>query len=253
MNCVGLGKSKKKNRNNSITLGAVIPFCRNPATSAYDISLVAGKDKKKKKQHYKDTGDRIEHLKDLRLIKVTKKEPNPHGAHYYILGKRGVHYIITNNIRLKHGNLKSLLKNYGDHPLFRYFLYPCIKRDILLKIGDSAIFDHVLSYLYDCYKRVEETIPSIIHKGQIDYQIQNECVRRRVFSWDLSHEDKDSLCSFLKQRFGWIWVDNAKVSKTLDGILRIKLSYELNSAHITLNQSKTNAALFFKKNGLNSL
>jgi hypothetical protein len=190
----------------------------------------------------------------LRLIKevtkeVTKKKPNPHEAHYYRLSEHGVHYIITNNINLKYDILKGLLKNYGDHPLFRYILYPCIKRDTLLKIGDSAIFDHAFSYLYDCYQRVEDTIPSIIHKGQIDNQTQNGYVTRRLFSWDLSNEDKDILRSFLKQKYKWNWVDNARVSKTRDGN-RIKVSDELNSVRITLTQSKTKAILFFKKEEL---
>jgi hypothetical protein len=60
-------------------------------------------------------------------------------------------------------------------------------------------------------------------------------VARRLFSWDLS-----------KQRFGWNWIDNAKVSKTRDGN-GIKLSDGSNSAHITLSPNKTNATLFFKK------
>jgi hypothetical protein len=255
-------KNKKKNRNNSITLGPrqyelLYYFAQNPDTSAYNISPVAGKEEKIrdiKKQAYKDAGNRIERLEDLGLIKevteevikkksVTKKNPNPHGAHYYRLSECGIHYIITNNISLKHGILMSLLEHYGGHPLFRYFLYPCIERDTLLKIDDTAIFDHVFSYLHDCYKR-EEMIMTIIHKGQIDNQTQNGYVTRRLFSLTLAKEDKDSLRSFLKQRPGWNWVDDAKVSKTRDG--RIKLSDGLNSAHITLNQGRTEATLFFK-------
>jgi hypothetical protein len=239
---------------NSIRLGPkqevlLYHFAQNPDTSAYDISPVAGKDKEIrdiKKRQYKVAGKRIERLEDLGLIEevtkkkeVTKKNPNPHGAHYYRLSERGVHYIITNNISLKHGILNSLLEHYGDHPLFRYFLYPCIKRDTLLKTGDTPIFDHVLSYLYACYKRVEETmLPPII-------QTQNGTVTRRLFSWNLSNEDKDILRSFLKQRFGWNWVDNARVSKTRDGN-KINLSNGLNSAHITMNQGRTDATLFFK-------
>jgi hypothetical protein len=179
------GKNKKKNRNNSIKLGSeqemlLYYFAQNPYTSAYDISPVVGKDKEIKKQHYDDTRKRIKRFKDLGLIEevtkeVIKKKPNPHGTHYYRLSECGVHYIITNNISLKHGILRSLLEHYGDHPLFRYFLYPRIKRDTLLKIGDTTIFDHVFSYLYGCYKRVEETmLPPIL-------QTQNGTVTRPLF------------------------------------------------------------------------
>jgi hypothetical protein len=184
-------------------------FAENPATSAYDISPIAGKDKKSKKEDYRYTREKIiKKLVDLRLIEeVTKKEPNPHKAHYYKLSERGVHYIITNNISLKHSILKSLLKNYGDHPLFRYFLYPCIKRNTLLKIGDSAIFDHAFSYLHDCCKNA-----GIYMISHTDSQTQNGYVTRRLFSWDLSNEDKDILRSFLKQKYNWNWVDSARVS-----------------------------------------
>jgi hypothetical protein len=242
---------------NPIKLGSkqemvLFHFAQNPATSAYDISPIAGKDKKSKKEDYKYTGKIIKRLAGLRLIKevtkeVTKKKPNPHDAHYYRLSEHGVHYIITNNINLKYDILKGLLKNYGDHPLFRYILYPSIKRDTLLKIGDSAIFDQAFSYLYDCYQRVEDTIPSIIHKGQIDNQTQNGYVTRRLFSWDLSNDDKDILRSFLKQKYKWNWVDNAKVSKTRDGNT-IKISDGLNSVLIKLNSVlKTKAALVFNR------
>lgn len=252
LSSLSANKNKKKNRKLGPQQQMLLyRFAQNQIASAYDISPVVGKDKKSKKQAYKDTGNRVKRLEDLELIKevteeVTKKKPNPRDAHYYKLTMRGVHYMITNNISLKHGILKSLLKNHGYHPLFRYFLYPCIERDTLLKIGDTAIFDHAFSYLYDCYKRVEDTIPSIIHKGQIDNQTQNGYVTRRLFSWNLCNEDKDILRSFLKQRFGWNWVDNAKVSKTRDGN-RINISDGLNLAHITLSQSKTNATLFVKK------
>jgi hypothetical protein len=89
--------------------------------------------------------------------------------YYLLLGfqKRGLYSfdvtIITNNISLKHGILKSLLKNYVDYPLFRYFLYPCIEWDTHLKIGDTTIFDHAFSYLYDCCKKAE-TRSTIKHK-----------------------------------------------------------------------------------------
>jgi len=58
-------------------------FAQNPATSAYDISPIAGKDKKSKKEDYRYTREKIiKKLVDLRLIEqVTKKEPNPFTKH----------------------------------------------------------------------------------------------------------------------------------------------------------------------------
>ena len=70
---------------------------------------------------------------------------------------------------------------------------------------------------------------------------------RRLFSWDIgSKEDKDNLRSFLKQKLKRDWVDNAKVSKTR-ARNRIKISDGLNSVFITMNLSKTKAALVSKR------
>jgi len=78
-------------------------------------------------------------------------------------------------------------------------------------------------------------------------QTQNGYVTRRLFSWDIgSKEDKDNLRSFLKQKLKRDWVDNAKVSKTR-ARNRIKISDGLNSVFITMNLSKTKAALVSKR------
>jgi hypothetical protein len=174
-------------------------FAENPVISAYDISPV--KRNKKSNSNYKDTRNRIKRLEDLGLIeKVTECEnvPNIHKAQYHKLSTRGIYYIISNNLRLQYGQYDisiNLLKNYVDHPLFQHFLYPCIEHETLLKLGDTAIFSHVFSYLYDCCKKVEETVHMI---NNTDNRTRNGYVTRQLFSWDnISKEDKDNLRSKL--------------------------------------------------------
>ncbi|MFZ0513341.1 MAG: helix-turn-helix domain-containing protein, partial [Candidatus Nitrosopolaris sp.] len=118
-------------------------FAENPATSAYDI-------RKKRENDYDGTKKIIKRLKDLGLIEEVTKKPNIHNAHYYKLSAHGVYHIIANKDRLEYDILNSLIKNYEDHPLFQYFLYPCIKQETLLKLRDSAISSHTFSYLHDC-------------------------------------------------------------------------------------------------------
>jgi hypothetical protein len=192
-------------------------FAENPnPISAYDISPARNNKKgyadhegtKKSNNLYKETKSRIKRLKDLGLIEYIRDiHPNIHNAQYYKLSERGLYYIISNNIRFQFGRYDVfylLLKNHGDHPLFEYFLYPYIERDTISKIQDTAIFSHLLSYLYDCCKKVDETVHLISHTN--NNQAQNGYVNRQLFSWDLSKEDKDNLRSFLKQRFEWSWV-----------------------------------------------
>jgi hypothetical protein len=241
--------------NNSITLGRrqlmiLYHFAENPGTSAYDISPVSNKkDYKTTQKSYNDYTDarrRIKRLEDLELIEKVEKS-NIHKAQYYELSERGLYYIISNNLRLQFGQYDifyHLFKNYGNHPLFQYFLYPCIERDTLSKIRDTAIYSHVFSYLHDCCKKVEETIYMVSHTNN---QTQNGYVTRRLFSWDLSKEDKDNLRFFLKQRFEWNWVDNARVTKAKDQN-SIIISDGRNSAFIKLNMlDKTKAILERKK------
>jgi hypothetical protein len=240
--------------NNSITLGRrqlmiLYYFAENPGTSAYDISPVINKkDYKATQKSYNDYTDarrRIKRLKDLELIEKVEKS-NIHDAQYHKLSERGIYYIISNNLRFQFGQYDifyHLFKNYGDHPLFQYFLYPCIERNTLSKIRDTAIFSHVFSYLHDCCKKVEETIYMVSHPNN---QTQNGYVTRRLFSWDLSKEDKDNLRSFLKQRFEWNWVEYARVTKAKDQS-SVEISDGRNSAFIKLNPDKTKAILKRKK------
>ena len=227
-------------------------FAENPGTSAYDISPVINKkDYKATQKSYNDYTDarrRIKQLEDLELIEKVEKS-NIHKAQYYELSERGLYYIISNNLRLQFGKYDifyHVSKIMETIHYFSTFLYPCIERDTLSKIRDTAIFSHVFSYLHDCSKKVEETIYMVSHTNN---QTQNGYVTRRLFSWDLSKEDKDNLRSFLKQRFEWNWVDNARVTKAKDQN-SIKISDERNSAFIKLNPDKTKAILVLKRKKL---
>jgi hypothetical protein len=44
--------------------------------------------------------------------------------------------------------------DYGDHPMFRFFLYPLISPDILSRLRGS-FFSHVSSYLHSCCEEIE--------------------------------------------------------------------------------------------------
>jgi hypothetical protein len=215
-------------------------FAEKAGGSAYDIGRVPTD------QDYKVARRRIKRLKDLKLLEEVTKCPNIHNAHYYKLSAHGVYHIIADKDSLKYGILNSLLKNYGDHPLFRCFLYPCIKQETLLELTDSAISSHTFSYLHDCCQSMQEMIYEISHT----YNQQNGNLTQYLFSWDNiskkdKDKDKDRLRSFLKRKFKWNWVDNAVFSKTEYGN-SIKVSHGLNSALITLNNDKTNATVSFK-------
>ncbi|MDP9289187.1 MAG: hypothetical protein M3P08_13455 [Thermoproteota archaeon] len=180
----------------------------------------------------------------MALTEDVPKTNNIHKAKCSKLSEKGIYYLIANNSGLPYGVLKSLLKNYGDHLLFHYFLYPYIKPDTLLKIRDSAIFSHTFSYLHDCCKTVQETLYMISHT----YNQKNGNLTRQLFSWDNipnSDQDKEVLRYFLKQRFKWNWLDNAEIRKTEDGN-SISVSYGLNSLLISLNKEKTKATLSFR-------
>lgn len=218
-------------------------FAANPGTSAYDISPV--RLNKKNGNDYGDTKDRIKRLIDLEMIEIEiANKPNVHRARYVKLSERGIYYLIANNSGLPYGILKSLLKNYGHHRVFHCFLYPCIKRDTLLKISDSAIFSHTFSYLHDCCKTLQETTYMISHT----YNQKNGNLTQQLFSWDnIPSADQDKeVRYFLKQRFKWNWLDKAEIRKT-EGGNSISVSYGLNSLLISLNKEKTKAALSFRE------
>jgi hypothetical protein len=226
--------------NTSIRLGTrqyelLCYFVEKPGGSAYDIGRVSTKNA------YRVARRRIQKLKDWKLLEVTK-HPTIHDGHYYKLSADGVYHIIANKDSLKYGILNNLIKNYWDHPLFQYFLYPCIEQETLLKLRDSAIFSHIFSYLHDCCQLVKDTINMISHT----YNQQNGNLTQYLFSWDnISNKDKDRLSFFLKEKFKWNWVDNAEINKTEDGN-SIKISHGSDSALITLSEDKTNATLKYR-------
>ena len=138
-------------------------------------------------------------------------QPNPHKAKKSILTKYGIYCVVVKSY-LTAAVIRSLLMDYGDNPLFRYFVYPWINKDTLLRIrGDYvSVFSQVSSYLGDCCEAVKQT---------------NAFLIQDLFTWEdirTGNEDAKALCNFLRQRFGLDWLDKADIQKSNSGVLRDK-------------------------------
>lgn len=140
--------------------GLLLDFAVSPATSAYHhatplplpsakdtwfhkdfplpLSLLAdGKPKdishhKYSDSEYRDTKNQMPKLIELKLVEQVQDQPNPHKAKRYKLTKNGVYFIIARF--LTSAVASNMLMDYGDHPKFRFFLYPLISADTLSRL-----------------------------------------------------------------------------------------------------------------------
>ena len=124
-------------------------FISHPSSSAYNISH----DRSFRQVKYLDsTNEVVNRLLSLKLIEDIQ-EPSRHGAVKCKLSARGIYFLIANKV-LSYDQIRNLIKNYGDHILFQFFIYPYVTRDTLLKIQDSFIFLRISSYLSECSKKI---------------------------------------------------------------------------------------------------
>jgi hypothetical protein len=136
---------------------------------------------------------------------------------------------------------KGILKNHGNDILFQQFVYPYIKQDTLLQMTDARLVLRVSSFLYECCIEMERAVDSI-------NTTKNRHVMERVFAWQSvpgNENETNSLREFLKRKFNASWVDHTDFEKIQDDNT-LRISYGSSSILITLDGTKTKAALKIK-------
>jgi hypothetical protein len=179
--------------------------CRND--TAYNISH----DRSFRQVKYLDsTNEVVNRLLSLKLIEDIH-ELSSHGAVRCKLSSRGIYFLIANKM-LSYDQIRNLIKNFGDHILFQFFIYPYVTRDTLLKIQDSFIFLRISSYLSECCKKIEDTFDYVRHT----FNQKNGQLTQQLFIWDnVPKEDSgtESLRQFLQGMFPWDWLENVEIKK----------------------------------------
>jgi hypothetical protein len=211
-------------------------FISHPSSSAYNISH----DRSFRQVKYLDsTNEVVNRLLSLKLIEDIQ-ELSSHGAVRCKLSARGIYFLIANKI-LSYDQIRTLIKNYGDHILFQFFIYPYVTRDTLLKIQDSFIFLRISSYLGECCQKIEDTFDYVRHTSNQ----KNGHLTRQLFTWDnVPREDSDteSLRQFLQGMFPFDWLEMAEIKKT-ENAAGITITHGKNTALIKLDIERNKAIL----------
>ncbi|MGC1931933.1 MAG: hypothetical protein WA667_23430 [Candidatus Nitrosopolaris sp.] len=153
-------------------------FSMNPKPDTFPDRIITPDDtwfEKTTANMYRDAKNQMPKLVELKLIEKVMVQPNLFKAKKYKLTEYGVYYFVMKSY-LTGPVIKNLLMFYGNHPLFRCFVYPWISKDTLLHMkGDyDSFFSLLSSYLGDCCemvkqenlseydKRVQQLISSIV-------------------------------------------------------------------------------------------
>jgi hypothetical protein len=224
-------------------------FAVNPRTSAYEFAEPAVVRSgifssnpeatwfpKYTAKVYRNTKNQTKRLNGLKLIEEVQDQPSVRNAKYYKLTVYGVYYMIADFKGLMTSVIfKALLRNYGDHPLFQYFVYPWIKQDTLLNIPDSSIFSHLSSYLRACCGEVKDTIH---YSDELEY----------LFTWQdirTGTDNAKALSDFLTQKFGWSWLRNADILKRNSKVIEVR--DDTHSVLINLSDDRKKATVTHKR------
>ncbi|MGI0042800.1 MAG: hypothetical protein ACRD47_03735, partial [Nitrososphaeraceae archaeon] len=158
---------------------------------------------------------------------------------YHRLNAKGIYYLFSKHENLDHEIFRSLLTNYGDHILFQLFVYPHISHQTLLKLQDSSIFTQLSSFLHKCCKRIEEAAIPL----DKEYNSRGGDLTSFLFDWDevTNNENVQRLHSFLKERFGWKWLDQANLRPRDESTL--ELYNKSNTILIERNKESNNKAI----------
>ena len=99
----------------------------------------------------------------------------------------------------------TFLHNYSDSVLFKIFLYPYFKKETLLAIGPSILWN-LYEYLSTCCHSIERDLKY----SQLGHPLLHE----RVFSWNrIPGKDNELLLSHLKQIFNLESIDPYDIKK----------------------------------------
>jgi hypothetical protein len=201
----------------------LLQFAVYPSTSAYEYarpvplpSDAKGRGKWRSKEgdrEYRDAKNQIPKLIKLRLIERIPEHPKLSRAKKCKLTNNGVYVVMAP--RLTQALASNLLRDYGDHPMFRFFLYPMISVDTLSRltgVSREYIFRHLCSYLHDCCEEVKDANDHL----ELD---------KPLFVWEeiiTGNKHARSLCGFLEQKFGWTWLAKAEIQKSDYNVIEIK-------------------------------
>jgi hypothetical protein len=226
----------------------LLHFATHPVSSAYDIvsrsSMPSGKSSSNIRDTslqqffdnmYKETKKGIRNLVELKLIEEVTVDPNPRKAHFYQLTIHGVYYLIT-TLSWPPRLVRNLLIGYGDHPLFRFFIYPWLSQKSLLNLNSDSLslFSQIFLYLRDCCMIINDTL---------DYLNWLE----DLFIWEEvrnGSEDAKALSNFLAQEIGGYWPNRVDVQKS-DKTLEIR-RHKARSVLIRLSNDRKSAIVYYK-------
>ncbi|HVI20500.1 MAG TPA: hypothetical protein VM660_00390, partial [Bacillus sp. (in: firmicutes)] len=97
------------------------------------------------------------------------------------------------------------------------------------------------SYLHKCCKQVEDMIFSINHTSFV----KDGRLTDQLFIWEnipREEYDRESLRSFLKQKFNWVWVEKAEIRKT-ENVEGVTISSGSMTALISIDKDNRKAVL----------
>jgi hypothetical protein len=228
----------------------LLHFAVCPATSAYEyatpLSVKSARSSaslsedtwlhKHSRSEYKDAKNQIPRLIKLGLVEQVPDQPNMHKAKKYRLTKFGVYFNIGSRSKITPALFKNMLMHYGDHPMFRFFVYPLLSQATLLRLRDDrgTFLSLMCSYLHDC---CEELMVANLH---VDMD-------RDLFVWeDIRTRNRDAklLCDFLTHNLGCTWLDKAEIQKS-DKIIEIsRAGYP--SVLIRLSDDRKKAIVSYK-------
>jgi hypothetical protein len=210
-------------------------FVEAPGTWAYRLSPVRKNEAKNK--DYKNTRNRIQRLHKLNLIEMTHGLTDKHERIPYKLSEYGVYYLIASPNILAPKFLTCLLKNYGGHLLFQLLLYPYVKLETLIQIIDSGLLQRIALYLYECCKRLNDTIYDLSHTLGLKEKYLYVCHPKE-------------LVQVLREEYGWDWLEKADIRQNEDGKrIEVKIFDKINYALISIDKNRDKATLRFKQKG----
>ena len=187
---------------------------------------------------YRDAKNQIPKLIELKLVEQVRDQPNLRKAKKCKLTKYGVYFIIATPL-LTSSLVSNMLPYYGNHPMFRFFLYPLISADTLSRLtaldSRSFLFSHISPYLQHCC----EEIVAANNYLELD---------KPLFIWEeilTGSDHAKRLCDFLECKFGWTWLDNAEIEKSKYMVLEIKGTGS-NTVLIRLSDDKKKATVSYK-------
>jgi hypothetical protein len=162
----------------------------------------------------------------IREVKVTEgiQKTSLHAAKFYTLTSAGLFYLLyRRRIEVfQEGGLKRIFETYGDHAIFKMFVYPYIEKKTLLDMkGIDPIIIEIAYYLSECCQITND------YKQRLQLQQNIETFRR--LHDDLSLKARILAFNIISKINGNIDLDNYKIlsrdEKFMDLLKRTILSF----------------------------